>query len=338
MASYIPASYAGRDFATRPAAHDQLWSNDDCLSSHFITDGRKSIKTLRDEMASERPAQGSKPAKPAMSEAEIDARIKQIKAARKDKDKKRKANKAARAAAGQGGAHLQSKAIRDKKLELTNVDEKFAQLKKEKVFKGQTITQQEEDEYKATKELLEVQLRKLEIKEQPYAGQGGNASGKQKKKHVKLSLSPDLQDELKEMVSKHAKAVRNALEVAIDHEDYSVKLHKELESFALNKLNLYDRLPDSPTKPAKVAILQKIYDKIKDTPVDKTIWDAPVFNEFKDIMHEYRDEVDAMRSQSHTSKERRDMRKGFLQTRSKKILALLEKNNIMQREKVRADR
>jgi hypothetical protein len=279
-----------------------------------------------------------RPDKQPLSEEVILAKIAEHKKKRKDAAKRSKANKAARAAAGQGGAHLQSKAIRDKKLELTNVDEKFAQLKKEKVFTGQTITQQEEDQYKATKELLEVQLRKLEIKEQPYAGQGGNASGKQKKKHVKLSLSPDLQDELKEMVSKHAKAVRNALEEAIDHVDYSVKLHNELESFAKKKLNLYDRLPDSPTKPAKVAILQKIYDKIKDNPVDQTIWDDKVFDEFKDIMHKYRDAVDAMRLQSYKSKERRDMRKGFLQTRSKKILALLEKNNIMQREKARAER
>jgi hypothetical protein len=37
MTSYIPASYAGCDFATRQAAHDQLWSNDDCLRHGFST-------------------------------------------------------------------------------------------------------------------------------------------------------------------------------------------------------------------------------------------------------------------------------------------------------------
>jgi hypothetical protein len=160
--------------------------------------------------------------------------------------KKKKAKKTTRAATAKGGAHLESKATRDKRIELENLNIKFAELKKEKVFNRQAIAQQEVDEYTAAKELLEAQLRKLEIKDQPYAGQAGTASCKKKKgkNHVKLPLSKEQQDQLKDMVSKHAKKVRDELEIATTHAEYSANLHKEFESFAKRKLDFYNGLPD----------------------------------------------------------------------------------------------
>ena len=319
MASYIPASYAGRDFATRPAAHDQLWSNDDCLSSHFITDGRKSIKTLRDEMATERPAQGSKPAKPAMSQVEIDARIKQIKAARKDKEKQRKANKAARAAAGQGGVAGMSH-------ELLHAERRLRQAMVNQTTRIFNEAKQGGDQ--STKDSAEIAMLEAKRNLAQLAG-AGNAMGKKNKIHVKIP-SKDDQDKLRDIVSEHAKNVRVALETASTHLEYTANLHAEFVRFAKAKLNFYEGLPDSPAKLRKVALLQENYDRIAAKPVDGTRWEPiEVFTEFKRIMMDYRQEVDQIRlMMPYTPKGRREKRKELLKERTEAISALLVKNNI----------
>ena len=317
MASYIPASYAGRNFATRPAAHDQLWSNDDCLSSAFITDGKKGMKKYEDDLRAVRPD------KPPLSEEVILAKIAEHKKKRKDAVKRSKANKAARAAAGQGGAHLQSKAIRDKKLELTNVDERFAQLKKEKVFKGQAITKQEEDEYTATKQLLEIQLRKLEIKDEPYAGQGGNASGKKKKKKSnKIALSAENKTAFEQIVSDHAGNVIDALDQAETHADYSQKLKKEFQRFSKDKVRFYDKLPtvtdkELNAKERRIKHVQDVASKYQAKNVDEGQWNPTNFADFKILMNEYRTKLQQINVDLMPSVQKSNVKKSL---RSKRTL------------------
>jgi hypothetical protein len=318
MASYIPASYAGRDFATRPAAHDQRWSNDDCLSSDFITDGRKGFARLRKEMGTERPAQGNKPAKPPMDEYAIETRISEIKQKRKEVDKKRKANKAVHAAGGVPGMS-------------------HAELKAERALRQEVLTQATQA-YKEAQEsgadqatLGEAKIRMLKARVELAKlnpGQGaGNTSGKKKKKRVKVPLSEDERTQLMGIVSRHTMNVRNALE-ATTHAEYSARLHEEFVNFAGEKLQFYNSLADSPGRQKKIAVLQEIYDKIKGQRVDDTFWPLNVFSEFKQIMTKYRRNVDELLDKPYTSKVRREKRKELLHQRTIDISTLLKDSNI----------
>lgn len=276
-------------------------------------------------MGTERPAQGSKPAKPAMSNEEIDERIAAIKVRRKEKDKTRKKNKADRAAAGQGGATGMSPA-------LLHAERSLRQEKVDQTTRIFREVQQDGDQ--STIDSAKIAMLEAKRDLAQLAG-AGNASGKKKKIHVKLPLSEEQQNELKKIVNEHTKNVREVLQDASTHPEYSANLHAEFVRFAGAKLNFYKGLPDSPKKPKKVAILQKIYDTLAAKPADATQWDLEVFNEFKSIMMNYRQEVDQIRLMPYSPKGRRDKRKELLKERTDVISALLIRNNIATKARPR---
>jgi hypothetical protein len=253
-----------------------------------------------------------------MSTEAINERIQEIKDDRKKKEKQRKANKAARAAAGQGGATDMTPALlhAERSLRQAKLDQKT------RIFRE---AQQDGDQ--STIDSAKIAMLEAKRDLAQLAG-AGNASGKKKKNHVKLPLSEEQQDQLKEIVNEHTKNVRGVLEEASTHPEYSANLHAEFVRFAQAKLNFYEGLPESPKKPKKVAILQKNYEIIAAKPADDTRWPLNVFNGFKSIMMSYRQQVDQLSDTSYTPKERREKRKELLKARTEAISAFLQSNNI----------
>jgi hypothetical protein len=215
---------------------------------------------------------------------------------------------------------------------LTNVDERFAQLKKEKVFKGQAITKQEEDEYTATKQLLEIQLRKLEIKDEPYAGQDGNASGKKKKKKKKsnkIALSADDKQEFDKMVSEHTNKVIDVLDQAKTRAEYTQNLKQEFVDFGNAKIQFYESLPAETEKEIKAKAkridhLRDMVEKQKAKTVDEKKWNATNFGDFKILMNEYRSKLQEINDGSMSQIEKSHVKKFLRSKRTELVNELLD--------------
>jgi hypothetical protein len=259
-----------------------------------------------------------RPDKQPLSEEVILAKIAEHKKKRKDAAKRSKANKAARAAAGQGG-------VAGMKPEVLHAERRLRQAKVNQTTRIYNEVKQGGDQSRIDSAEIAMLEAKRDLAQ--LAG-GGNAMGKKKKTRVKLPLSEEHQDELKAIVNEHTKNVREVLQEASTHSEYSANLHAEFVRFAQAKLNFYERLPDSPAKPRKVALLQKNYDRIAAKPADDTPWPLEVFDEFKRIMMNYRQEVDQIRLAPYKTIVRRDKRKELLEERTDAISALLVKNNI----------
>lgn len=328
MASYIPASYAGRDFDTRSAAYNQQWSNDDCLSSNFTTES-KSYKKLRAELGTERQAAGNRAFKPAMSEKDIEARITEI-------QEKRKKNKLARAAAAQGGATGKSHGVLKLERRLADLEVLWKTYLHDQTKAKQKVNEQKLAEYESERDLL---LAKIDRAKLDHVQGAGNNSGKKKKKRVKVPLDPEQQKKLDELVNLHIQSVRSALDDSSLHSEYSAKLHEEFVKFAREKLEFYKSLPDSPAKKKKVGIVQEYHDRCAARPVDDSRWPNEVFTEFKRIMNHCREEVEKVRSiEVYTSKGRSEKIKELRKERTKEIKDLLDNNGLNSREQVLAQR
>lgn len=322
MASYIPASYAGRDFDTRSAAYNQQWSNDDCLSSNFTTES-KSYKKIRAELGTERQAAGNRAFKPAMSEKDIEARITEI-------QEKRKKNKLARAAAAQGGAPHMSQ----------------AQLNAERAYHNELVRQAT----KAFKEASEsgnqavidstklaMLAAKLERSKLDGVNSTGNTSGKKKKKsRPKLTLDKEEENELARIVSEHKTAVRQALTDADSHADYSQKLHDEFVAFATARAEFYETfVKKSSAQMKRAKIARASVAKCEAREVDQSVWEEKAFDEFREIIETYKTELDRINADIRKPEvQRTTERKQKRDSKNKSVSDLIARYNYGSRRRM----
>lgn len=297
MASYIPASYAGRDFATRPAAHDQLWSNDDCLTHGFSTASMSGEK-LKNLFMKGREAETvtrrngkivNLEAIQALTKEQAETRVQEVLAARKEKKLKKKAS----AAVAQGGAAGNSSQVLKLKKTLANEDVVWKEYVNKQVKAQQDVDQQKQAEYQSYRDLLMSKIDRAELD----AVQGaGNASGKKKKKKnkpPKVILSSENKEALKQIVSDHADNVIDALERAKTHAEYSENLKQEFVNFIDAKISFYQSLPaetekEINAKAKRIKHLGVMVKKQEAKTVDEGKWNSSNFADFKNLMNEYR--------------------------------------------------
>ena len=296
MASYIPASYAGRDFATRPAAHDQLWSNDDCLTHGFSTASMSGEK-LKNLFMKGREAETvtrkngkvvNLKAIQALTKEQAETRVQEVLAARKKKKLKKKAS----AAVAQGGAAGNSSQVLKLKKTLANEDVRWKEYVNKQVKAQQDVDQQKQAEYQSLRDLL---LSKIDRAELDAVQGAGNASGKKKKKNKrqKVILSSENKAALEKIVSDHADNVINALDEAKTHADYSKNLKQEFVNFGDAKISFYQSLPAETEKEInanakRIEHLRVMVKKQEAKTVDEGKWNPTNFADFKTLMNEYR--------------------------------------------------
>lgn len=325
MASYIPASYAGRDFATRTAAHDQLWSNDDCLMDGFSTAGLsgEKLKNLfmqgRDEgtVTRKNGKEIKKKAITAMTEDEANARVQAILADRK----KKKASKATPASGNSSQVLKLEKTLAD-------ADVRWKKYVNDQVKAKKDIDPQKQAEHMSYSDLLKSKIDRAKLD----AVQGaGNASGKKKKKknkRNKIALSDTDKQEFDKMVSEHADKVIDVLDQAKTRAEYTQNLKREFLDFGNAKIQFYQSLPAETEKEIKakdkrIEHLRLMVKKQEEKTVDEKKWNATNFADFKILMNEYRTKLQEINDGSMSQIEKSHVKKFLRSKRTELVNELL---------------
>lgn len=319
MAAYIPDSYKSRDFYAGSSAYGQQWSSDDCLSSNFTTEGRKSLGRIERDLAKVRPATEKRPERPAMTPEAIEKRIAQIR-------EKREKKKLQQAAAAQGGApHMSRATLRAARALQDELVKQATQAFREASQNG------DESQIKETKiAMLKAKLERSKLNDVPSTG---SKSGKKKKKRVKIELDSADQVRLDGIETKHLQELRTILDGSVNNVAYSQSIHDEFVAYATEKIGFYNSLEQSDAREKKIGIAQTYLKKCQDHPVTQETWPDNVFKEFKEIMNQYRTNVQNLPS-GGKSKRVKELRK----ERTKAIEGLLVKNSLYSREQASARR